>query len=53
MLVIHLPLWIEYRFWVPVVPFLIISAMFGLHRTIAAFAKPRGEISEPVLATTE
>ena len=53
MLVIHLPLWIEYRFWVPVVPFLIISAMFGLHRTIAAFAKRRGETSEPILASTE
>jgi 4-amino-4-deoxy-L-arabinose transferase-like glycosyltransferase len=53
MLVIQIPLWIEYRFWVPVVPFLIISAMFGLHRTFTAFAKRRGETSPAVLATTE
>jgi len=53
MLVMHLPLWIEYRFWVPVVPFLIVSAMFGLHRTFVAFAKHRGETSQAVRARTE
>ena len=29
-LLIHLPMWIEYRFWVPFVPFQIISAAAGL-----------------------
>src|SRR5256714_2973971 len=52
MLVIQIPLWIEYRFWVPVVPFLIVSAMFGLHRAFATFTKRRGEASQPILATT-
>lgn len=52
-LVIQIPLWIEYRFWEPVLPFLIVSAMFGLHRTFTAFAKRRGETSPAVLATTE
>jgi 4-amino-4-deoxy-L-arabinose transferase-like glycosyltransferase len=28
-LVIHLPLWIEYRFWVPVLPFLLVGAAMG------------------------
>jgi 4-amino-4-deoxy-L-arabinose transferase-like glycosyltransferase len=29
-LLIHVPMWIEYRFWVPFVPFQIISAVAGL-----------------------
>src|SRR5262249_10784737 len=29
-LIIHLPMWIEYRFWLPAVPFLIISASMGI-----------------------
>jgi hypothetical protein len=29
MLAVHLPLWIEYRFWIPVVPFLIATAAVG------------------------
>jgi 4-amino-4-deoxy-L-arabinose transferase-like glycosyltransferase len=29
MLAVHLPLWIEYRFWVPVVPFLVATAAVG------------------------
>jgi 4-amino-4-deoxy-L-arabinose transferase-like glycosyltransferase len=28
-LVIHLPLWIEYRFWIPVTPFLLVSSVIG------------------------
>lgn len=28
-LVIHLPLWIEYRFWVPALPFLLVNAAMG------------------------
>jgi Dolichyl-phosphate-mannose-protein mannosyltransferase len=28
-LAIHLPLWIEYRFWVPVLPFLLVNAAMG------------------------
>lgn len=28
-LLIHLPLWIEYRFWVPVLPFLLVCAAMG------------------------
>ena len=53
MLVIHVPLWIEYRFWVPVVPFLTVGAMFGLHRTLAAFAQRGGETSKAILVKTE
>lgn len=29
-LLLHLPMWIEYRFWVPFVPFQIVSAAAGL-----------------------
>jgi 4-amino-4-deoxy-L-arabinose transferase-like glycosyltransferase len=29
-LLIHLPMWIEYRFWIPFVPFQIVSAAAGL-----------------------
>jgi hypothetical protein len=29
-LMIHLPMWIEYRFWLPAVPFLIVSASMGV-----------------------
>jgi 4-amino-4-deoxy-L-arabinose transferase-like glycosyltransferase len=29
-MLVHLPMWIEYRFWVPVIPFQIISAFAGL-----------------------
>ena len=52
MLVIHVPLWIEYRFWVPVVPFLTVGAMFGLRRTMAAFAQRGGETSKAIPAKT-
>ncbi len=34
-LVIHLPMWIEYRFWIPAMPFLLVSAAM----TVARVAK--------------
>jgi 4-amino-4-deoxy-L-arabinose transferase-like glycosyltransferase len=39
-LLIHLPLWVEYRFWVPFVPFQIISAAAGLAVLRARFIPP-------------
>jgi hypothetical protein len=30
-LVANLPLWVEYRFWIPAVPFVFISAAQGAH----------------------
>jgi 4-amino-4-deoxy-L-arabinose transferase-like glycosyltransferase len=30
-LVIHIPLWIEYRFWLPALPFLLVSAAVGAY----------------------
>ncbi len=52
-LIVHIPLWIEYRFWVPVVPFLIVTAVFGMHRAIAAFTKSPDETTHSVLSTIE
>ena len=28
---IHLPMWIEHRFWIPVAPFLLVNAVAGAH----------------------
>ncbi|HYE14465.1 MAG TPA: hypothetical protein VD968_08505 [Pyrinomonadaceae bacterium] len=35
-LLIHLPMWIEYRFWSPVVPLLLVSAALGARRLTGA-----------------
>gem|GEM_PF-1014774 len=40
-LVIHLPMWIEYRFWVPFVPFQLISAVAGFAVLRDRFLPPK------------
>jgi hypothetical protein len=33
-MLVHLPLWIEYRFWIPALPFQVVSATVGLYKLI-------------------
>jgi 4-amino-4-deoxy-L-arabinose transferase-like glycosyltransferase len=40
-LVVHLPLWTEYRFWATVTPFLIVSAAAGAHHLFAVWQRRR------------
>jgi 4-amino-4-deoxy-L-arabinose transferase-like glycosyltransferase len=35
MLAVHLPLWIEHRFWVPIIPLLVVTAAVGGHQLLA------------------
>lgn len=40
-LLVHLPLWIEYRFWQPVLPFLLVSAALGAYQLMQLAARQR------------
>src|SRR5439155_16491000 len=35
--IVHLPMWVEYRYWLPAVPFLLVSAAAGAYRLRGAF----------------
>jgi 4-amino-4-deoxy-L-arabinose transferase-like glycosyltransferase len=40
-ILVHLPLWIEYRFWVPAIPAQLVSAATGAHVLWARLSAPR------------
>ena len=48
--VVNFPIWIEYRYWVPAIPFLLVSATAGLHLLVTKARKQRGQrTNNPIL----